>query len=859
MMGATAFMRRGAVLALASFLLLPAIAATADESETQLELSIEGLTVPQRGYFIDGDAISFDVVLSNPSSSTVSTSTNPDCPSSFQIMQSEVLFDSFIEEGCRNQTRGIEINAGESLVLDSFEYVLDNLGFGIFSIVGTASSSGYSSSIDFTSQTQTDLFSNLSLEVIVAQTPSGDDINDELEIVEAIVRLVNLQDTTIQMDIDDNCRYQVVVENELNILSDLPCRGGHLSILPFAVVEIGWLSLDGFSDGQHTLQVSLPAQDNVSASTLFTWASNNQSAMTDLEASIIIEKEGNYSSGDSLVMTASIDNPSDSNVQLTFPSTCRAEIFIIDQDGVIVYDTRDIRDCPEVEVNHDITAGNSLQIQHSAWSFIDRDGCELLTGNYRLIVDVPDYLIRGYSSLNYVSSVQTLDCGADNPSSLDFTSFEQVSESTIEIAVEFTVEEVLWAQPCRITIKLYGETFLLHEQVRSCGETPGFRQLLSSSLIFEDLHLEMLNPQMELLAEGFYRIDISTNSWPSAEASLNFEWPLEVIVGEVEEVEESNEETEIEESVEGIVVHGSWQFITTEDGGCWLFTDSLGREAALSDSTAVGLQWQPSPEIAGNYTIFNTEGTHHTCTDYASFLLIEIKDEYTIFQTTESASIKEETPESDIITEYGETIITSVVAVSFSAMLLAFVISHEGIRIPLTGVSLGILGLIGRTHETNDGRFQRGRLMGYLTANPGCHFRALLSALEMSNGQLTHHIRILEDEDRIWRRGDGRLVRFYPSAIPRATPEGELPIPSLSPDPNSLQGKILRLLDDDGQMGEYPTQFDLAIRLEKSQQLISHHLRTLQKFGLVEKKKFGVRNRYKLTREALFLLESNDL
>jgi DNA-binding MarR family transcriptional regulator len=856
MMGATAFMRRGAVLALVSLLLLPVIAATADESETQLELIIEGLTVPQRGYFIDGDVISFDVVLSNSGSSTISTNTNPDCPASFQIMQSEVLFDSFIEEGCRNQTRGTEINAGESLVLDSFEYTLDNLGFGIFSIVGIAPSSGYSSSIDFTSQAQTDLFSNLSLEVIVAQTPSGDGINDELEAVEAIVRLVNLQDIAIQMEIDDNCRYQVVVENEMNKLSDLPCDGGYLFIPAFAVVEIGWLSLDGFSDGQHTLQVSLPAQDDFSASTLFTWVNNNQSAITGLEASILLNQEGSYGFGDSLVMTASIDNPSDSNVQLTFPSTCRAEIFIIDQDGVIVYDTRDIRDCPEVEVNHDITAGNSLQIQHSAWNFIDRDGCELLTGDYRLIVDVPDYLIRGYNSLTYVSNGESLDCGAENPSSLNLTSFEQVNETIIEIAVAFTVEDVRWAQPCRMTTKLYDETFLLYEQQQSCGETPGVRQFLSSDLIFEDLYLNMFNQQMEVFAEGNYRIDISTNSWPSAEASLNFEWPLEVIV---EEVEESNEEAEIEESVEGIVVHGSWQFITTEDSGCWLFTDTLGREAALSDSTGVGVQWQPSPEIAGNYTIFYTEGAHHTCTDYASFLLFEIKDEYTISQITESTSIKEETPESGIITEYGETIITSVIAVSFSAMLLAFVISHEGIRIPLTGVSLGILGLIGRTHETNDGKFQRGRLMGYLTANPGCHFRALLSALEMSNGQLTHHIRILEDEDRIWRRGDGRLVRFYPSAIPKATPGDELPIPPLSPDPNSLQGKILRLLDDDGQMGEYPTQFDLAIRLEKSQQLISHHLRTLQKFGLVEKKKFGVRNRYKLTREALFLLESNDL
>jgi predicted transcriptional regulator len=170
------------------------------------------------------------------------------------------------------------------------------------------------------------------------------------------------------------------------------------------------------------------------------------------------------------------------------------------------------------------------------------------------------------------------------------------------------------------------------------------------------------------------------------------------------------------------------------------------------------------------------------------------------------------------------------------------------------------MGLLGRTSETSDGRYQRGRLMGYLTANPGCHFRALMAALEMSNGQITHHLKVLENEEGIWRRPDGRLVRFYPftSNLHPTISDEDLPLPPLSPDPNSLQGKILHLLDDDGQMNEFPTQAELAQRLDRSQQLVSHHLRTLQKFGLVEKRKMGVRNRYRLTREAMFLLETTE-
>ena len=186
--------------------------------------------------------------------------------------------------------------------------------------------------------------------------------------------------------------------------------------------------------------------------------------------------------------------------------------------------------------------------------------------------------------------------------------------------------------------------------------------------------------------------------------------------------------------------------------------------------------------------------------------------------------------------------------------------TNEALRIPATAAGLWFLGLIGKTHETTDGRYQRGRLMGYLTANPGCHFRALMSALDMSNGQITHHLRVLEAEEHVWRKSDGRLVRFYPltNQLHPNMPEEDLPVPPLSPDPNSLQGKILNLLDREGGLGQFPTQSELAKRLEKSQQLISHHLRTLQKFGLVERRKMGVKNRYKLTREAVFLLETSD-
>ena len=209
------------------------------------------------------------------------------------------------------------------------------------------------------------------------------------------------------------------------------------------------------------------------------------------------------------------------------------------------------------------------------------------------------------------------------------------------------------------------------------------------------------------------------------------------------------------------------------------------------------------------------------------------------------------------IIEYAPASIAVVATTSLSIMSLLYLGNTEWIRIPALQVGIGIIGMVRRNGE-HDGEYQRGRIMGYLTANPGVHFRALLGALEMSNGQLTHHLKHLEGEERIWRRKDGRLVRFYPASIQTTLDEQELPVPLLTPDPNSLQGKILQLLDATENDIVNLSQKELAVRLEASQQLISHHLRTLEKFGLVEREKVGMRYRYQLTREAIFLVNNND-
>ena len=268
--------------------------------------------------------------------------------------------------------------------------------------------------------------------------------------------------------------------------------------------------------------------------------------------------------------------------------------------------------------------------------------------------------------------------------------------------------------------------------------------------------------------------------------------------------------------------------------------------------------WSPQPGLSGSYSVEVSKSTG-ACSTWSGIVILQTLDETeTVPQISNPVepTIAKSTPVDEIV-ELAPATVTVVATTSLSIIGLLYLGNTEWIRIPALQVGIGLVGMVRRNGE-HDGEYQRGRIMGYLAANPGVHFRALLGALSMSNGQLTHHLKHLEGDERIWRRKDGRLVRFYPATIQSNLGVDELPIPLLTPDPNSLQGKILRLLDATENDIVNLSQKELAIRLKASQQLISHHLRTLEKFGLVEREKVGMRYRYQLTREAIFLVNSNE-
>ncbi|MBC8437653.1 MAG: ArsR family transcriptional regulator [Euryarchaeota archaeon] len=148
-----------------------------------------------------------------------------------------------------------------------------------------------------------------------------------------------------------------------------------------------------------------------------------------------------------------------------------------------------------------------------------------------------------------------------------------------------------------------------------------------------------------------------------------------------------------------------------------------------------------------------------------------------------------------------------------------------------------------------DGDATRTRLSEFIENNQGTHLSAIIRALSLGNHQATIHLKTLESQGRVWARREGQYLRYYSSTIPPHTPVEQLPNPSLSYTPDTMQFRIIdrlaRTPSPSSNRGPL-TQGTLAEELDCSQQLISHHLISLEKSGCVKSEKSGFRKHWRV-------------
>ncbi len=815
-----------------------------------MEPSLEATLVdyPARGWFTAGENVTLDVDVINQGDA-IAIDTDPSCNAYFVIHgQTEIVLDG--SSACIGQSRGLDLGADSITSLDQLKWDLKDddgqlVESGLYSIEVILEGSGLTTTIPVEIQSAFIIDSNLELDLKLS---TRDGIVREGSGALLTLSLFNPTTSSIAFD-EEGCKITSEIDGFEQIWST--CLPGNQVLLPFEVRPLLQTVMD-LSTGQHDISFALG--DNVLSSQISVISANaaNTTENSGLQMGIIL---GEYDSETSSIQNSvELTNQEDEDITLIFTDTCRVETWLMDQNGEVVHDSRSLKTCNEFEIYNLIEANGGIETFNQPEIFMfDNEGCGLPPGDYTLFAEAPELSI--WTSIPISFSEETgIIC---NDANLELiTEFNQ-EDTLLTITPILTTDiatDIFWSETCQISVTIITATDEIIELVTDCVD----RKLVQRIDTGAALSLPTLSTNLD---DGQYSFQLSiTNAFSINPLQSGFELPLPTPETETNTQQGENDSfVAPSESLKS----GTWSMITTQNGECWLLDDGNSMMAFAGAPTQIG--WIPAVGVIGEYSALEAtipfvcsefDVTAFTITQIISESIPEVSED--IEEKPDSISTVQ--TEAEEINPFVTTTIVVITSTSILGILFVSIATNESWRIPATSAGLWLLGLLGRTSETNDGRYQRGRLMGYLTANPGCHFRALMQELCMSNGQITHHLKILEDEEMVWRLKDGRLVRYYPftSDLHPSISVDKLPLPPLTPDPNSLQGKILRLLDDDEQMKKYPTQAELAVRLEKSQQLISHHLRTLHKYGLIEKRKSGLKNRYHLTKEALFLLETTE-
>ena len=834
-------------------LLVLLVPVSAEDSST-VRLEIDVMDENSKPWYGVGDSVVLASSIVNDGAAT-SITEDPSCGTVMLVSNAEgaTIVDESV--GCRGQSRGLDIGSGAT-ALDQHEWDLTDqdgvpVAPGLYTISIELAGSGLSSTVEVMVQQNAGLPSELIFSTSITHR------EDVLSIGEPFIVTYELHNPTsrsIDLNGFDSCQLLISFEEEGLGPS---CTADTATIAPYAVIGLGHSMLQANNVGTSTLTIQTPDAQVIGSFDLSVQEAPVQS--TPLEASINTLSTS-FIQGELFDGSITLENSGTESELLRFTNTCRASYWVTDSNGV-VFDSLDQANCRTTELDVIVGASSQSTFSLQSWAFVDQVGCSMLSGNYVLVAEIPEF---GYASSIDVDfrRIQSADCGTTSeptPSIMIELDEADVPVFQLQLAGMAEQTDIHWLEICKASLQLWNldqTEKVLEKNVLCNGEERFDQPLRLSSEDVLQFELEELNAFAYQDAEYLVRIDMATDQNLILEHEFN--WPLDADVEEPVVVEEvAQEQNPV------VVLDGVWSGVLTPDGTCWMLENDAGVVHMLADSTIAS--WTPERGSAGSYQAQQSEAnikcSRFTAESYTFMAIIEeipvAEDEPVV---EESTIVETEVLEEEVLPEWAPQAVTVLTVSAILSMLGFAAFNNEAIRISTTLTGLWLLGLIGKTSETSDGRFQRGRLLGYLTANPGCHFRALLSALEMSNGQLSHHLRVLEQEESIWRRKDGRLVRYYPltNTLHPLLEDDALPVPILAPDPLSLQGKILVLLDHDSQMGDFPTQAELAKRLDKSQQLISHHLRTLEKYGLIEGRRMGMRNRYKLTKEAMFLLETSE-
>jgi predicted transcriptional regulator len=171
-------------------------------------------------------------------------------------------------------------------------------------------------------------------------------------------------------------------------------------------------------------------------------------------------------------------------------------------------------------------------------------------------------------------------------------------------------------------------------------------------------------------------------------------------------------------------------------------------------------------------------------------------------------------------------IVPSVV-VSVSLILLAGFMAIFRMEPVRYRWALMLIPLYSKLKKSNIEKGVRYEILGYIKAKPGSNYSELKQNLDLNDGSLVHHLRILEREEKIYAKKMGKYKLFYASSYRRN--------PVMDDYISPFHQRIIQIISENP--GIVPKK--LSAILDRSQTDMSYHLSELSRNGYLEKIKKG--------------------
>jgi parallel beta-helix repeat protein len=204
-------------------------------------------------------------------------------------------------------------------------------------------------------------------------------------------------------------------------------------------------------------------------------------------------------------------------------------------------------------------------------------------------------------------------------------------------------------------------------------------------------------------------------------------------------------------------------------------------------------------------------------------------DNYPLILTSEIPPISEDDGEGESVIPNLGLLGISAISVIFISIIASLYSLTEGGKYKFVGLMIPLYTRIKKDQVLN--HYLRGRINGYIEANPGEHYNAIKYALNINNGALTYHLRVLERENVIVSKRDGMYKRFYPKSAN---------IPKNYRRLSDVQKRIVKTINE----FEGITQTEIANKLDISPQVVNYHVKILETAGIVQSE-FGEKYRSK--------------